>query len=112
MSIRSNIIQRIFPCRYCVDNTSAISSSAKLLPTHETLSICNTPKTLAKAKLQDVKRKSSKNETTELADGMQDQVASASLTDKLEQLEQSRKNTKSRLERMFIRLYFTVLEIF
>jgi hypothetical protein len=71
-----------FLCRYCLDKISAVSSSAKLLPKHETLSICNTPKTLAKAKLQDVKRKASK--TAE--DGMSD--ASTSHT---EQLEQSRK---------------------
>ncbi|CAB4025792.1 Hypothetical predicted protein [Paramuricea clavata] len=76
---------------YCLDKISAVSSSAKLLPKHETLSICNTPKTLAKAKLQDVKRKASK--TTD--DGTSD----ASRSHTLEQLEQTRKKRPENRER-------------
>lgn len=54
----------LFNFSYCTDssNTPCMHSfSPKLLPRHvkyETLSICNTPKTLAKAKLEGMKRKS------------------------------------------------------
>lgn len=95
---------QIFPSyRYCLNNssTTTVNPSLKLLPKHETLSICNTPKTLAKAKLQDVKRaKSDQTLSTDVIDDEtelgHDQTASTSSTDrKLKQLER-RKNTKLR----------------
>ena len=91
MSLPSNVNQKqyAFPCRYCSDQTSADCTSAKLLPKHETLSICNTPKTLAKAKLHDVKHTVSKNQTSQ--NEMCDQPASTSSADKLDQSEQSKK---------------------
>ena len=71
------------------------NSSLKLLPKHETLSICNTPKTLAKAKSHDLKRKTIKNESlnTELVHKIRDKPEL--LTEG--QVEQSKKK-KSRYE--------------
>ncbi|XP_046843002.1 mdm2-binding protein-like [Xenia sp. Carnegie-2017] len=48
---------------YCTDSNKStrIQVSPQLLLKHETLSICNTPNRLAKAKLQDVKRNKNKD---------------------------------------------------
>ncbi|XP_028410122.1 uncharacterized protein LOC114532742 [Dendronephthya gigantea] len=82
---------------YCSDKalSSTIGSFPRLLPKHETLSICNTPKTLARAKLHDVKRRVSKSETSSInVDTDAELDASMSQNIPLEQLEKSTKITR------------------